>query len=175
VIRRCEFNRALALVHRSGVHSDLEAILRPDGRGGRPRRLGVDVFLAGLICTVGTKKTLALTNVHELLTKDLARSYQTALGLREGFQAVTVRQVRYLLEAIENKLAFTEDRAPALSAVDRAERQEALQNIYYRLLAATMAEHLPDSGAYALDDSGIDSAARGKPAGRPPQPRVMVR
>jgi hypothetical protein len=162
VIRRCEFDRALALVHRSGVHTQLEAILRPDGRGGRPRRLGVDVFLAGLICTVGTKKTLALTNVHELLTRDLARSYQTALRIREGFQAVTIRQVRYLLEAIEKKLAFTEDRAPALTAVDRAERQEALQNIYDRLLAATMAEHLPTTGAYALDDSGIDSAARGK-------------
>jgi hypothetical protein len=43
----------------------------------------------------------------------------------------------------------------SLSAIDRAERQEALQNIYDRLLAATVAEHLPTTGAYALDDSGI--------------------
>lgn len=104
----------------------------------------------------------------------MSRSYQTALGIREGFQAVTIRQVRYLLEAIEKKLAFTEDRAPALSAVDRAERQEALQNIYDRLLAATMAEHLPDSGAYALDDSGIDSAARANAADRPRPPATSL-
>jgi len=37
-----------------------------------------------------------------------------------------------------------------------------LQNIYDRLPGATMAEHLSASGAYALDDSGVDSAARGK-------------
>ena len=162
MIRRCEFSRALALVHRSGVHTELEALLRPDGEGGRPRQLRVDVFLAGLLCTVVEKKTLALTLLHELLTRDLARSYQVALGIRKGDEVLSIRQVRYLLEAIEKKLAFTEDRAPSLSEADRAERAEALQRVFDHLLAATMPGHLPPTGAYALDDSGIDSAARGK-------------
>ena len=162
MIRRCAFARSLELVHRSGVHDELEALLRPDGKGGRPRQLGVDVFLAGLLCTVAEKKTLALSLVHELLTRDLARSYQVALGIRKGTRAITIRQVRYLLEAIESKLAFTEDRAPELSAADREERAAALQAVFDHLLAATMPTHLPSTGAYALDDGGIDSAARGK-------------
>ena len=162
MIRRCEFARALELVHRSGVHDELEALLRPSGKGGRPRQLGVDVFLAGLLCTVAEKKTLALSLLHELLTRDLARSYQVALGIRKGTLAITIRQVRYLLEAIEAELAFTEDRAPELSEADREERKAALQAIFDHLLAATMPAHLAPTGADALDDSGIDSAARGK-------------
>jgi hypothetical protein len=162
MIRRCEFERALSLIRRSGVDWDIEAILRPDGHGGRPRQLRADVFLAGLLCTVVEKKTMALTLLHKLLTRDLARSYQTDLGVRVDSQPITLRQVRYLLEAIERKLAFTEDRAPDLSQVDRIERSEALQRIYDRILAATTPDHLPASGAYATDASAISSAARGK-------------
>lgn len=162
MIRRCEFDRALELIHRSGVHRDIEALLRPEGHGGRPRQLRVDVFLAGLVCTVVEKKTMALTLLHKLLTRDLARSYQTALGVRVDGQPITLRQVRYLLEAIEKKLAFTEDRVPELSEVDRVERRQALQRIYDRILAATTPEHLPASGAYATDASAVASAARGK-------------
>ncbi len=162
MVRRCALARALDLVHRSGVHDELEALLRPSGKGGRPRQLGVDVFLAGLLCTVADKKTLALSLLHELLTRDLARSYQVALGIRKGTRDITIRQVRYLLEAIESKLAFTEDRAPELSAADREERKAALQAVFDHLLAATMPTHLAPTGACALDDSGIDSAARGK-------------
>jgi hypothetical protein len=152
------------------VHDELEALLRPDGNGGRPRQLGVDVFLAGLLCTVAEKTTLALGLLHELLTRDLARSYQVALGIRKGTRAITVRQVRYLPEAIESKLAFTEGRAPELSAADREERAAALQAVFDHLLAATMPAQLRPTGAYALDDSGIDSAARGKR--RPKAPGV---
>jgi hypothetical protein len=100
-----------ALIHRAGVDRDIEALLRPDGHGGRPRQLRVDVFLAGLPYTVveKKKKTMALTLLHELLTRDLVRYYQTALGIRPGGEELTIRQVRYLLEAIEREQAFTED------------------------------------------------------------------
>lgn len=136
MIRRCEFDRALLLVRRSRVHAEIEARLRPSRIGGRPRQLAVDVFLAALILTVMTKKNLALTLVHEVLTKDLAVSYRIQLGVLTDGQPITVRQVRYLLEAIETKLAYTEERAPDLSVYDRAERRLALQNIFNRLLAA---------------------------------------
>jgi len=161
MIRRCEFERAVTLIHRSGVDRDIEALLRPDGHGGRPRQLRVDVFLAGLLCTVVEKKTMALTLLHELLTRDLARSYQTALGIRPGGEELTIRQVRYLLEAIEREQAFTEDCGPDLSGVDRVERSEAFQRVYDRILAATTPAHLPASGAYVTDANAISSAARG--------------
>lgn len=162
MIRRCEFQRGLDLVHRSGVHTDLETVLRPAGAGGRPRQLRVDVFLAALLATVAKKPNLCLTNVHEVLTKDLARSFQIQLGVRVHGQPLTIRQVRYLLEAIENKLAYTHGRVPDLPEADRAERQAALQNVMDKLLAATVPAHLPQHGRYALDASAIESAARGK-------------
>ena len=74
--------------------------------------------------------------------------------------------MRYLLEAIEAKLAFTEDRAPELSEADREERKAALQAVFDHLLAATMPAHLTPTGVYALDDSGIDSAAGASAARR---------
>jgi hypothetical protein len=82
MIPRTELDRAVELVRRSGVDKDLEARLRPDGAGGRPRQLPVDVFLAGVILAAGSRKNLALTNVHALLTVDLARSAQIQYGIR---------------------------------------------------------------------------------------------
>ncbi len=118
------------------------------------------------------KKALAFTLLHELLTRDHARSCQVALGIRKGTRATTIHQRRCLLEAIDAKLAFTEDRAPELSEADREERAGALQRVFDHLLAATMPTHLRPTGAYTLDDSGIDSAARGKR--RPKAPGVPV-
>jgi hypothetical protein len=162
MIRRCEFERGLLLVRRSGAHHDLEALLRPAGNGGKPRQLDVDVFLAALLLTISHKPNLSLVNVHQVLTRELARSYQIQLGVRRDGKAITIRQVRYLLEAIEHKLAYTHGRAPKLDEADRAERQAALQNIMDKLLAATVPEHLPRHGRYAVDASAIESAARGK-------------
>jgi hypothetical protein len=82
LIDRTELDRAVALVRRSGVHTDLELRLRPDGAGGRPRQLLIEVFLAGVILAASHEKSLALTN--------------------DASRCLTVRQVRYLLEeAIE--------------------------------------------------------------------------
>ncbi|HEU4675330.1 MAG TPA: hypothetical protein VFS29_05050, partial [Motilibacteraceae bacterium] len=166
MIRRCEFARALALIERSGVHTDLEELLRPPGKGGAPRQLRVEVFLAAALTAVHHKKTLSLVNIHQVLTRDLARSYQTALGVRVHGEAISIRQVRYLLEAIERKLAHTQGRRPDLADADRAERREALQNIMDKLLAATMPAHLPTHGRYAVDATAIESAARGKRSNR---------
>lgn len=162
MIRRCEFQRALDLVHRSGVHRDLEALLRPEGKGGRGRMLGVDVFLAGALMTFSTQGALSLVNIHKVLTREIARSLQVELGVRKGLSVISIRQVRYLLEAIEAKLAYTEGRAPKLDKADREERRAALQSVMDKLLGATIPKHLPQHGSYAVDASAIESAARGK-------------
>ncbi|OYV67399.1 MAG: hypothetical protein B7Z74_09650, partial [Deltaproteobacteria bacterium 21-66-5] len=57
----------LDAVRRTGIHRDLEATLKPSGTG-RPRQLKVDVFLAGVLLTVGDKRPLTLVNVHATLT-----------------------------------------------------------------------------------------------------------
>jgi hypothetical protein len=174
VIRRCVFARALRLVHRSRVDTELELLLRPPGRGGQPRRLRIDVFLAALLCTIGTKPNLTLTHVYAVLTQGLARSYQMQLGVRRGGEALSIHNLRYLLSAIEKKLSYTGDRATKqvrvdgcwqtvpLSAAERADREALLQAIMDKLLAATVPAHLPRHGHFAIDASGIESAARGK-------------
>lgn len=167
MIGRAELDRAIALVRRSGVHDDLEALLRPDGAGGRPRQLPIDVFLAGIILAASHRKNLALVNVHHLLTTDIARSGQVHYGVRwvdrSGNQCcLTLRQVRYLLEAIERKLAHTEGRAPNLSDFDREQRSDALQSVLDKLLAATVPTHLEPATSLALDSTALESWARGK-------------
>ena len=76
------FKRVLKAVRRSGVHTELEALLRPTGHGGRPRQLRADVFVATLIVCAAHYKDLALTNAHRVLTVDLDKKYRKKLGVQ---------------------------------------------------------------------------------------------
>ena len=167
MISRTELDRAILLVTRSGVHTDLNLRLRPEGVGGRPRQLPVELFLAGVILAASHKKNLALTNVHALLTHDISRSAQTQYGIRwtdknKQKRCLSLRQVRYLLEALEGKLTVNTIRAPELDVIERAERTDALQSVLDKLLAATIPAHLPDAEQLALDATASESWGRGK-------------
>lgn len=167
MIRRSEFARTLAFVEDSGAATDAEALLRPAGHGGRPRQIAFSVFFAAVILAAQESKNLSLVRVHKLLTSDLARSYQIALNIiatsTDGTQrTLTLRQVRYMLEALERKLAHTQGRAPDLDDADRALRKQALQNIMDMLIDATIPAHLPMATAFALDGTAVESWARGK-------------
>jgi len=81
-----------------------------------------------MILTSTHYQDLLLTRVHRLLTNDLAHSYQRELGIiRADGQKLTVRQVRYAMEAIERKYAYTAKRRPDLDDPARVERQESFQ------------------------------------------------
>ena len=98
MISRAEFERTLTLVRRSGIQDTLQSRLHPQGQGGRPRALDLDVLLAAMILTTTHYQDLLLTRVHRLLTNDLARSYQRQLGIiRADGEKLTIRQVRYVL------------------------------------------------------------------------------
>lgn len=168
MISRAEFERALALVTGSGVHLTLDERLRPTGKGGRPRALRLDVLLADMVLTTTHHKGLLLTSVHKLLTTELAHSYQRQLGvIRADGTKVTIRQVRYVLDAIEAKYEYTTKSVPDLDIAEREERQESFQEVIDQLVDGSIPAHLPRQGRYAVDASAIDSAARGKrmPAG----------
>jgi hypothetical protein len=150
--------------------------MRPGGIG-RPRQLQVRVFLAAVLLTVEHCHTLHLDEVHAVLTAKIARSAQIAIGsryrptkrLRDGrlvatgpVRPLSLRQVRYMLEAIEKKLAYTEGRVPDLPDDDRTTRAAALQSISDWLLAASVLTGRHVNGTYALDDSGHRSWARYK-------------
>lgn len=171
-VRRCEMDRALLVVRRSGVADDLEELLRPAGTG-RPRGLTCEAFLVGLLLAAAHKKALTLKGVWEVLTCDLTHSAQLALGTRTGTSTpggrsrpITLRQVRYLLAAIDARLAHTEGQAPDLSEDERQARAGELQRVLDRLLAATMPTHLTHTGAYAVDETAVWSWARGSRAAR---------
>ena len=167
MIRRCEFERTLAAVRRTGVAGDIELMLRPSG-GGRPRQLDVGVFLAGLIATVQDNRALTLVNLHAALTTEIPRSLAVGIGThyrRKGEECsrpITIRQVRYLLEAIERRLAHTDGRAPDLGEADRTIRAAALQRILDRIIASSLPAELPVPSTMALDGTAIDSWARSR-------------
>lgn len=171
MIRRCELDRTLEAVRRSGVHTEIDALLRA-GRGGRPRQLPTDVFITGLLLTSAHYKSVSLVNVHKVLTQDIARSAQTQIGTRYTphgqslSRPITIRQVRYVLEAIEKCLAHTQGRAPELSDTDRQLRADALQRILDRIVASSLPAHLERPSVLALDGTAIESAAKARKSQR---------
>ncbi len=167
MIRRCTLDRTLDAVRRTGIHRELEAMLNPSGTG-RPRQLKVDVFLAGVLLTVGDKRPLTLVNVHATLTENLALSARIALGTEyrpkpdARPRPLSIRQVRYLLEAIERKLAYTEGRRPDLDPEDREARADALQHVLDEIIEASLPADVPRPRSLALDETAIESWAKGK-------------
>ncbi len=162
-----KFKRVLKAVRRSGVHTELEALLRPTGHGGRPRQLRADVFVAALIVCAAHYKDLALTNVHRVLTVDLDEKYRKKLGVlftaTDGTsQTISVRQVRYLLDAFENVLATNPSLAPGLSEVERIERTEKLDSIVNGILGVSHPPGLAKPAAMAMDATAMQSWGKGK-------------
>ena len=166
MIRRCEVDLVLKAIRRSGVADDVEKILVPH-HTGRPRELSVEVFFVGAILVASRGLTLTLDNVHKALTKWIAPSVQNALGTRvkseSGVQSepITIRQVRYLLSAIEQRLEFSVGYAPDLTDVERDIRSETLQAIIDKLIRASHPQMMPKNISIAWDSSGVESF--GKP------------
>jgi hypothetical protein len=161
MISRNAFRRYLEYVRRSDVHTLLEAQLRPEP-GGRPRPLKVDVLLAGMLATFSDRQTLAMTQVHKTLTTELANNVQRELGIRDqAGNPVTLRQVRYLLNAVTNLFEHTEARRPELDQPGREAKQANLQELVDQLLASATT-HIGTTNRYAIDGTAIESAARGK-------------
>jgi hypothetical protein len=142
------------------VAGDLEDQLRAKP-GGRHRDLAVDVLLAAMMCCVEAHHSLALTKVHEVLTTQLSRQLQADIGVRDrSGKAITIRQVRYLWNAITDLFEHSSARRPGMSGVERARRADALEAFSNGLLGSA-ALHLDDTGRWAVDATAIDSAARG--------------
>ena len=121
-----------------------------------------------MVLTVADKRPLTLVNVHATLTKNLALSARIALGTEyrpkpdARPRSLSIRQVRYLLEASERKLAYTEGRRPDLDPEDREARAEALQHVLDEIIEASLPADLPRPGSLALDETAIESWAKGK-------------
>lgn len=116
-------------------------------------------------------------NLHALLTKELSVTAQRAHGIRrlraDGREAtLTIRQVRYVMEAIEKKLAVHASRAGDLGEEAKINRQENLARLVEEIIEASLpAQQAPS--AMALDSTAIPSWARGKR--RPKQNRAERR
>lgn len=141
------FDRTLTYVRRTDLPAQLEALLRPDGKGGRPRALGLDVLLAAMMLTYELTGTLHLTAVHNTLTHELSREVQVRHGIRPSLQGepISVRQVRY----------------PWSAAVARLTATATLQDAIDRLTGAA-STHLPVPAAYAVDLTAVDCAAKAR-------------
>ena len=168
---RREFERVMAQLEASGACGYIESLLRPDGAGGRPRQLSVAVFLTAVVCAVDEKQgALSLVRVHHQLTQGLARSYRVQLGITTldaggTDRSISLRQVRYMLEAIETKLAFSEGRVPDLADDDRANRADALQRVLDLIVAGSIPDHLPAPESWALDGTAVESWGKGRRRG----------
>lgn len=164
-----EIRRAEAIVDRSGLVVELEALLRPvvpeSGRHiGRPRDLSVHTFLTGLLLAAGHSKKLHLRQVHKALTQHISRTQQVRLGVRferrgehlgARKRVLTYDHFSRLLCALTRKVT---------SAVD-ADGNDAsaayLQRIIDRLIAASIESGPAPTGRWAIDGTGVDTYANG--------------
>ncbi len=159
------FERTLAYVRRTGVPQELEELLRPVGKGGRPRDLAVDVLLAAMIVTYDCVHSLKFTQVHEVMISRLSRQIQLRhrIRTRQG-RPITVEQVRYLWNAIADHLDYTTTRHPDLDPTDRELREATMGQLLDRLTGAA-SMRLPAAPAQAIDLTAIESAARSRSYG----------
>lgn len=160
MITQREFERTLAYVRRSQVHEWLEPQLRPTA-AGRKRQLRVDVLLAGMMLVATHKPQLTQVMVHKLLTTELSRPAQATWDIRIGAEPMRLRQVRYLWNAITDLFEHTPTRRPDLDDVERARRTDGLHQLMDALTGAAGA-HLGTADGFAVDQTAIESAARGK-------------
>ena len=117
MIRLCEYRLVAGAIQRSGVAREIEQLLSPEGKG-RPRGLAVEVFLAGAVLTASRSMPLTFTNIYATLTRELSRSLQNAIGVRVKddpttmSRPISIRQVRYVMEAIARRLDLAKDSTP---------------------------------------------------------------
>lgn len=166
MIPAVEIRRAEAVIDRSGLVGELEALLRPvataSGRHiGRPRDLSVRTFLVGLLLTAGHGKNLHLRQVHRTLTRDISRTQQDRLGVRferrgehlgTRKRVVSYNHVSRIVCALAAKVDMADD--------------DYLQSIVDRLIIASIASGPGPSGHWAIDGTGVDTWANGLKSAR---------
>jgi hypothetical protein len=163
VISRAEFDRTLTYLDRTGIPADIEAKLA-DARAkdGCPRNLKARILLAGIMLCAQHRGTTVMTKVHRLLTTSLDARQQQLHGIRRpDGSTVTVRQLRYLFRLITDLYEHSTAYAPDLDDITRAGRADAFQALLDALTGEAR-RHLRPASAYAVDETAIESAARGK-------------
>ena len=163
MIPAAQVRETIEWIDRSRVAPDLEALLRPTGRG-RPRQLTVRALLVGIKLCIDTAKTGCLTDVHVVLTQQLHHRDQVELGIvdRRTGALVSLHQVRRLFATLSCRLDPAPHALDDAAADGVATRYEALQSVLDRLLDATMTPGVTHHGAYAIDGTGIWAWSRGK-------------
>ncbi len=160
MIPQRKFERTLQYVRRTGVHARLEGQIRPTNAGCK-RQLRVDVLLSGMLLCAELKPQLTQVAIHKLLTEELSRHAQKIWGLRTDDGPITLRQVRYLEGEITGLHEYTEGRRPDMPADERVRRQKALERLMDDLTGSA-STHIAPAHGFAVDQTAIESAARGK-------------
>ncbi len=161
MIPAVEIRRAEAIVDRSELVDELEALLRPlnsaSGRHiGRPRDISVRTFLTGVLLAAGHGKNLHLRRVHHVLTRDISRTQQDRLGVRYRRRTDPAGAFRRVLTYHH----FSRITCALATKVQR-DGDEYLQSICDRLIDASTAAGPAPSGDWAIDGTGVDTWANG--------------
>ena len=151
-----QFRLTLALVRRADVCDAIECQLRTAPQG-RKRGLTVEVLLTGMSLAFLKYGQQRIRTVHQVLTQDLSRTLRAEFGLT----GLTERQVGYLWNRVVDLYEYSERKRPDLDIVERARRKSAFEEVSDKITGATGVK-LGNTGRWAVDESGIDSAARGK-------------
>lgn len=169
-----DLERVLAVIRRSGVAEELEALLRAKP-GGAPRRLSVEMLFAACVLVHGTGSSSAnLIRIHELLTNHLAVSTQFRHGIawRQGARVrkLEIHQVRYLFKAVRRAVDYSphtaRENGMTLTQDQRVEREAAFCALVARPVGAS-GRAVGTSDVTAIDASSLPSWSRGARQAQP--------
>lgn len=156
-IRRAEY-----VIDSSRIVAILEGGMRRDHRGRKPATNTLRLLLLGMLLSVHHQGSLALTDVLDVLTRQLPHDEQVRIGVmtrtRRGTSTVNYKQLVYQANRLMSLLAYGHGSAPDLGGLERDRRHSTMRTAIDELMDVFDLGWQTD--AMALDATGIWSWAK---------------
>ncbi|MDA8315310.1 MAG: hypothetical protein M0010_09070 [Actinomycetota bacterium] len=173
MITPAQLNRAVYLAD-SGVTDVLRALLKGDPRGRKSafERHGTGdvcrLFVIGMLLAAEHRHSTLVDDAYEVLTQDLSRPDQLALGILEPdpenpaglYKPFPIKRFYYVSRTIVRRVNHSVDFFPLLDADECARREELLSDFLDALIVPTLFGS--STGYHSMDGTGVWSWAKGR-------------
>ena len=161
-----KYEQALDVLRRSTACSEIEALIRADAIGGRPRALSVEHLLAATITAIDPQfGPVTHVAIHRLLTQMFRPAFHQRHAIPRN---LTLRQVRYTFNMIVKALDYSphsKKNADTIAA-ERILIEDRTYRFLNQFIQDSIPQALPRAASLTLDATAIDTWAR--PASSPP-------
>lgn len=147
-----DIRKVVYVVDESGAPALLEE-MRSKGKAGRPSGLTTRIFLIGSMLSALVGDGMVLTNLYDVLTRQMDYDWQVRLGIRQAIDSpptFSQDSVDRMSVSIRNAIEFGSDSEPDLDDDVREARRTALYGLIDAMLDVTL---LPTESTYRSIDA----------------------